>query len=290
MSFPVGRTQVRVRISSVLFFAFCIVAGEGTRLALALLSLAIHEAAHIIAARNGKASVDCITVYPFGAVMDLGGLSNSSGSEAAAAAAGPIGSLAFAGMLQLTVTLLPETEWVRILIRTNLLIALLNLLPAYPLDGGRIFRALLRSVVSDRTAGRLLLGFTITIALCAEIAGILMIVHGYPAWTALLLPPFLVLSAIGEMKRPDTAVPRIFDRKAAIRYGAPQKAQTVVLSECASIRDAFSTLSNRKYTVLRVIGPFGSVEIDEGTLVDAAAKYGYDTPLKTVISRLTERK
>ena len=283
MRFSVGRTEIRVTMPAVLVLAFCIAAGETKPLLLALVSLAVHEAAHAVAARNLKLPIACLTLYPFGAVMRLDALFLSGRDERIVAAAGPLGSLAFAAVL--------SEDRIDPLIAANLAIAILNLFPAYPLDGGRIARSALQSVLRERTAKGLLLSFTAAVSVGLTAAGIYLAVRGIPAWALFAIPPFVLFSALREWKTPDAGtVSRVMERREAIRFGEARKAQIVVIGEDASIRDALASFSGARCTILRVVRSSGFVELTEFELVDAAAKLGVHTPLKTVILRLTDGK
>ena len=69
---------------------------------------------------------------------------------------------------------------------------------------------------------------------------------------------------------------------AAKQAGAPIRAEIVLLGDGASIGDAMRTLSHRHYTILRIRTDRGTTEIDEDALLDAASRFGYETPMKDV--------
>lgn len=291
MTFRAGGAEIRITFAAVLFWAFCLVAGEGKPLLWAAVALCVHESAHAVAANNLGCSVTRVTVWPFGAVMRLDRLFLCERTERIVSIAGPLGSLAAAGALRLFQPLLPEGEWTGALVRSNLLIAGINLLPAFPLDGGRVFRSLLLRFLRERTAKIILLSFTAAIACGAVGTGAYLLCRGVPAWTLFAIPPFLMLSAVSEWRQPDVGiVSRVMQRSDALKSGEPQRAILVVLPENATVRDAVSALSRSQYTVLRVMRGDGFREIGEEALFAAAAKFGMETPLKTVTLRLTAGK
>ena len=291
MTFSAGRTEVRVTVGAILLPLFALVVGEGERLLATVLSLAVHEAAHLIAAKNLGMTAARVTLYPFGAVMRLDTQLSDRKGEWIVAAAGPLGSLTFAALLKLSEPMLPSSVWIARTTETNLAIAFINLLPAFPLDGGRIFRALLSRVIRERTARAVLLTFTILIALGMIGTGVYLALNGVPAWTLFAIPPFLITSAIAEWRMPDAGiVSRVMDRSASLRAGNAQKAHIVVISEHASVGTALNVLSASRYTILRVQCGTGFVELNETALLDAAALFGTQIPLKNVISRLTDGK
>ncbi len=287
MTFRFGRTEVRIHFCVLPFLAFAIVAGEGLSLLYAAVSLAVHEGAHLIAAKNRRLSVERVSVWPFGAVMTLSD-TFGRGGDWITAAAGPAGSAAFAAVLSLSGTLSGGRGWTDTLIRTNLAIALLNLLPAYPLDGGRVCRALLCRVLRPNAARRVLLGFTGLIALCAAGAGLWLVLHGVPAWTLFALPPFLIASAFAEWRVSDAGtVARVMERSERLRSGVPQRAVLLAVPERMRIGEAMAALSNSRFTVLLIRHGTGCVTLDEAALLDAAARFGAEKTLKSVILRLT---
>ena len=290
MTFSLGGTEIRITWGAVLLPAFCIAAGETKALLCALFSLAVHEAAHAVAAHNLGFGIARIGLYAFGAVMRLADETEGRG-EWIIAAAGPLGSLTVAGLLRLFQGAMPAQDVLSRLVETNLLIAFVNLLPAFPLDGGRLFRALLRRVMRERAARTLLLVFTAVIAAGAAAAGIVLIRKGVPAWTLIAVPPFLIASAVSEWRMPDAGtISRVMRRNAALKHGTAQKAEILVLPDSASVGDAMTAISDSRYTILRVAASSGAVELTEAEILRAAAKFGMHAPLKSVISRLTERK
>lgn len=109
---------------------------------LAFGSVLLHELGHAVVARHLGVRVSGIELHFFGGAAKMVELPRSANHEIAIAAAGPAVSLALAGLgLGLgAVTggwLLSAIGWI------NLVIALFNLIPALPMDGGRILRALL---------------------------------------------------------------------------------------------------------------------------------------------------
>jgi Zn-dependent protease len=121
------------------------------------ISLLAHEMGHALVARSLGVSVEGITLWIFGGIARLGGDAATAGAEARIAIAGPIVSLALAVLFGVTTFGLdvasgpPLIEagcaWLAL---SNTTLLLFNLIPAFPLDGGRIFRAWLWRRNGDR--------------------------------------------------------------------------------------------------------------------------------------------
>jgi Zn-dependent protease/predicted transcriptional regulator len=116
-------------------------------------SVLFHELAHSMVARIYKIRVISITLFVFGGVARIGREPAKAIQEFNIAIAGPLASLFLAlGFYGLTL-FFPYAQMVGALAvwlgQTNAGLALFNLLPGFPLDGGRIFRAIMWGVTKD---------------------------------------------------------------------------------------------------------------------------------------------
>ncbi|MFQ5620384.1 MAG: site-2 protease family protein [Candidatus Nanoarchaeia archaeon] len=109
-------------------------------------SVLLHELAHSIVAKMCKLPVHGISLFFFGGISQIPDEKTKPGIEIAMAGAGPAFSLIFSSLLYLTIPFVtwPELQAViGYLAIINLLLGMFNLMPAFPLDGGRILRAVL---------------------------------------------------------------------------------------------------------------------------------------------------
>lgn len=124
------------------------------------LSIVFHELSHSIVARRVGTKIEGITLFMFGGVAEMGEDSPRPLSEFLMAVAGPISSLVLSGIFYAIVMFVlapgPIAGVIRYLAMINAVLAIFNLLPAFPLDGGRILRSLLWAWKKDlRWATRL---------------------------------------------------------------------------------------------------------------------------------------
>lgn len=177
--------------------------------------LLAHELAHAILARRCGVRVEGITLWMLGGVTRLTGEPATARADLAVAAAGPATSLALAavllgaavGLSLLGVPMRSEPgvalaglAWLGWI---NLILAVFNLLPGAPLDGGRILRALLwwrgrdrvRAAVAATRAGAVLGVGLVTLGLAAALSG--DVVGGL--WLALI--GWFLVAAAGQERR-----------------------------------------------------------------------------------------
>jgi Zn-dependent protease/predicted transcriptional regulator len=136
--------------------------------ALFFVSLLMHELGHAVQARRDGLEIEGITLWLFGGVAQFKGTFPSAGAEFRIAIAGPLVSLVLGVLFALGAWATPEPEEVDAVVAwlgyINLTLLAFNLLPALPLDGGRVLRSILWQVRGDfraatRTASTVGRGF-----------------------------------------------------------------------------------------------------------------------------------
>lgn len=125
-------------------------------------SLLAHELAHSLVARHYRLTVESITLFLFGGISQLSGDVPSPSAEVAIAGVGPLASLLLGGVFLGGAELLAGTSPARASVPgivvtalaylgyTNLALAVFNVIPAAPLDGGRLLRAVVWWRTGDR--------------------------------------------------------------------------------------------------------------------------------------------
>lgn len=120
----------------------------------------LHELAHSVVARARGLSVKNITLYVWGGLSNIEQEPRSPGIEFQMAVVGPVTNLLIAGLAYLLLLALgkgtsPVAALLGYLALANLLLGLFNLIPGFPLDGGRVLRSIVWKVSGNlRTATR----------------------------------------------------------------------------------------------------------------------------------------
>jgi Zn-dependent protease len=115
---------------------------------LLFVSVLLHELGHVFVARAQGSPVSGVTLMLLGGVSHIDKVSRERHAEAKMALVGPVVSLGLAGLAYLGHRLV-RGPWADLefglyyLAQMNLAIAVFNLVPAFPLDGGRVLRSLL---------------------------------------------------------------------------------------------------------------------------------------------------
>jgi Zn-dependent protease len=116
-------------------------------------SVLLHELGHSWVALRYGIPVRSITLFLFGGVAQIGAEPPRALSDFLVAIAGPLVSLALAAFFYMAQPLVLGSEpllgLAKYLAYINLALVLFNLIPGYPLDGGRVFRAIVWSITKD---------------------------------------------------------------------------------------------------------------------------------------------
>lgn len=230
-SFPIARIA---RIEVKLHFSFGLVlmlgawqwgrvhglrgAGFGVLLMVLLfVCVTLHELAHSLVARSFQLPADEIVLYPFGGAASVEGDAPKPIQELLVAIAGPAVNVMIVAVLLLITS--AKLEWMRMttgetitraalsrpstttllvwLISTNAMMAVFNMLPALPMDGGRVLRAILVPRLGNTLATRIAAGLGQLLSLAIGIWSLTIDNYGL-ALTALVM----FLGATGEQKEP----------------------------------------------------------------------------------------
>ena len=117
-------------------------------------SVLLHELAHSVVARRRGMKVRDIVLFIFGGVSELGDEPGSAATEFIMAFVGPLTSFVLGGLSLLLYWLTrdvsePVSAIANYLGFINILLGIFNLIPGFPLDGGRVLRAILWGITGD---------------------------------------------------------------------------------------------------------------------------------------------
>ncbi|MER3456114.1 MAG: site-2 protease family protein [candidate division GAL15 bacterium] len=155
-------------------------------------SVLVHELGHALVARHFRIPTRSITLFLFGGVAHIAREPARPAHELWVALAGPATSVVLAGVFRLLTPpgpAVPATALMGYLSSVNLLLAAFNLLPAFPLDGGRVLRALLWSLWGFERATRVTTYLGHAAAAVFIALGVLAIFAGRPVdglWMVLI--------------------------------------------------------------------------------------------------------
>lgn len=244
----------------------------------------LHELGHALAAKRYNIKTRDIVILPIGGVAQLESIPEKPKEELVVALAGPLVNILIVVMLYPfvslssdigeleTVTAIGPSNFLVALMSINLWLALFNLIPAFPMDGGRVLRALLGFRYSHAKATRV----------AASVGQILAIVFVFFGFT---YNPFLIFIGLfvflGAQSEAVYAQHKFLLKGFTVKDVLMQ--EIPVIDERATIRDAVSKLlngQNRNFVVMRDGKPVGTLSRDG--IIQALGERGEQVPVAEV--------
>lgn len=147
-----GDVTIRIHILLIILVGTFVVCGQTIEVLIVLASVLFHEGCHLLVARVWGYSIKTVELLPFGGVAKIEGLCGWGVQELTIVLAGPIGSGIVATVLYAIAK--GQPGMMPVIAEVNMMLALWNLLPAYPLDGGRILHHFFHSYMKPNQAVR----------------------------------------------------------------------------------------------------------------------------------------
>jgi Zn-dependent protease len=179
-----------------------------TALPLLFVCVVLHEFGHALAARHFGIGTHDITLYPIGGVARLKRMSDKPLEEIVISVAGPAVNVAIAVLLSciLLLVMLTQQSWLLHtfagtiglwLLLGNTVMVLFNLLPIFPMDGGRVFRAVLASWLSHYQATQIAVAVGMALALVMGV--VLVDQDGHPNYMLAVIAVFVFFAGQQEL-------------------------------------------------------------------------------------------
>ncbi|HMK92378.1 MAG TPA: site-2 protease family protein, partial [Thermoleophilia bacterium] len=242
---------------------------------LLFVSVLIHELAHSLVAKAQGIPVRSITLFLLGGLSSIEHEPSSPGREAVMAGAGPASSLAIGLACGLAARLTSFGSALHAmfvyLAFINIALAIFNLLPGFPLDGGRVLRAIVWG------AGGSLVTATRVAATAGRVVGVALIALGlwqatagaYDGLWAILLGWF-VIAAAGAGERQTLTRDRLEGATAGELMTPNPLGLDPDLSLAAAVDGYFLRYPYRVYPVRDILTPLGLLTIERVQTVDPA--------------------
>lgn len=278
----------------VIFIAIAIVLGEGAKLTVVFLVVFVHELAHMVMARALNLRVSEIELLPFGGVARIESLFEANPRhEIYIAMVGPMSNvlLVLSCMVLRSMELIPHKDY-DFFIQANLMLAGFNLLPAFPLDGGRILRAILSREMGIKRATRITTTGGFVLALFLVMTGVYAIYYGIFNPTLFITAGFLAYSAVKENRMASYVMVRdlTYKRDMLIREGAIQSRELVVLYDMP-LKDVIKKFVPHRYHSIVVVDerlrPRGY--LTEKDIADGIMDYGINVPVGRLLSQVNRK-
>jgi len=252
-------------------------------------SLLLHELAHILMARMLGLTVDAVELLPLGCVVRLVEMLEADPSvEARVAGVGPLVSLGLGGVCFLAYRSFP-TGNLEALAWINMAVGTLNLLPALPLDGGRLLRAVLVYRWGFQRGMERAWQISVLAGWLAILGGVLVCLYRPVGLCLISLGAFILLSLRRERRRSGIAfMGYLLARRLGLLCDGKVTTCHLVFTAETSLKEVVANLNHRDYHVIWVVDDRWRLlgMVDEGTLLEAALWWGTGVKIGRLLAEL----
>lgn len=284
-------TAVRVHITFLLFLAWIgfsayqrggpIAARDSLLFIVSIFTcVVLHEFGHILTARRYGIVSPMVTLLPIGGVADMRSMPEKPYQELLIALAGPavnvviaFGLIAYMGATDMTAAVQisdPGVSLIQRLAVANLFLAVFNLIPAFPMDGGRVLRAALAMWLGQAPATRIAAQIGQGLAFVFGFFGL----FGHPM--LIFIAIFIYIAAAGEAQMTAVAA-ATHDMLAA----DVMETQIAVIDRRATIGEAVETLiatSQDEFPVVDASGRLHGI-LSRADIIEALKTEGRGAPI-----------
>ncbi|NLV92053.1 MAG: peptidase M50 [Firmicutes bacterium] len=243
----------------------------------------LHEFAHGLAARGFGLKVEEVELLPFGGVARISDpLEHDPGVEATVAIVGPMTNFFLALCGVMIRPYLDSEPLVEYFIQANLILGGFNLIPALPLDGGRILRAYLTPRLGWRQATEQAVRLAKVISVILVLLGIALL-YTNQVNVSLIVIAFFVFFAADREKNlaPYTFIRYLVGKKEELTQQGVMSAEPLVAQAHVPVREVVRKFGPKRYHLVAVIDAEGRVEqvLSEWEVLDVFLERGVDIPV-----------
>lgn len=280
--------EVKIYISPVMFVMalYFVAMGMTYEFFCSLAAVLLHECAHAKVAKKLGYELNMIKLMPYGAAL-CGAENIEPKHEIAIAVAGPLFNLVFATAFAALWWLAPSSYmFTEAFCKCNLFVGAFNILPVYPLDGGRVLLALLSLKCKRAKAYKIMRVISAVFGLLALSLFVLSVFYA-PNICLLSVGIFMLVSAfIPDRRAQYTALFARSGRRERLK--APLEMRTFAVSENAELASLVKALDADRYSEFVVLGDDSLDEIgriDETRLTEELIARGYSARAGDVVDR-----
>ncbi len=240
------KLKIKIHPTFLIFAIILIYFGQGFLFVNYICVILLHELAHAFVARSLGYNLTSISLIPFGVRLDMSSFDLSPTDEIKIAVAGPVFNLFLCLVLFMIWWMFPETyNYTNLFFYANFVTCVFNLLPAFPLDGGRVLKGIFSLKTHKKVAIKICKAVNIFVIICLVVLFIFSIF--YSINLTYLFVAFCVATGL---------VDKGSNRYTLIKFASQKKNKKVL-----KIKNLYVLCSEQLYKVYKFINNFSYVNL-----------------------------
>lgn len=290
MNIRVKNTNIVINVFILFIFVIYFIYGYILEIIIMMMSILIHEFSHITIARLYGVEINEVEMFPFGGIARYKNIRlTSPKEEILICIAGPLSNL----IIILFFILLKNFQFniciVNYIVEVNTLIFILNILPIFPLDGGKILRSILSLYIGYKSATIKLAYITYFICTFFILYDILNGTIKQDITYLSIIAVFTIVAAKKEKKMAAFVfISGIIRKKDELNVKKVLRVHFLVCHKTLNIKEAIEYILPSRYHIFIIIDNNGETmgNISETQLIDGIYKYGFDITLENLLMNI----
>ncbi len=245
-------------------------------------AIVIHELGHYFSAKRLGYKLSKFSLSPYGVSLSYYQQNLQIDDEVKIAIAGPLANFASILCVLALWWVFPSTYFFSgSFVYISSLLALLNLIPAYPLDGGRLFICLVSKFFDEKKAKHITIMVNVFVSIIFMVLFFVFLFINFNA-SYLIFAVFMV-GGILDLKRSSCYEKLGVFNKALKSFTKPE---FLCFDMEATVGEALSKLSTNKYVIFCLILENGRIlNLSEKMIINFSLNFSYDTKFKEIIKK-----
>jgi stage IV sporulation protein FB len=222
---------------------------------IAFSAISVHEAGHMVIASLFDKKIYSIRILPLGLNIDIEIDMNGQWKYILIYLAGPVTNILLSAIFfTLRSYCLAESYYIRFLININIYLAVFNILPVLPLDGGRILNEMLNTRIGLLSAAKHTIRISLAIIILIILTGVLQFYHNPSNFSLILIGIFLLFSLKSDKTEASLMnIKRIVNRRSRLLKKGVYPVRDLVVIKSTLLRDTIKNMDFDQFHIIHVL-------------------------------------
>lgn len=284
--FKIRNINIKINIFMLAMFIFYSLCGYFIETSVMVLSILIHEIFHSIAARRYDLRINEVEIFPFGGMAKFENIRTINPKEEIfICAMGPLSNLMIMILFIAFKSLYIDSYLINYIIKVNKLMLIINILPVFPLDGGKIIRAILSLFIGYKSSTIRLVYVTYFLCTFTILYDILNGITGNSIYIV-AIAVFTMVAAKKEREMAAFAFIRsITEKTNELSRKKKMKVHILVCIKTIKIKEIIECFLPNRYHIFIIIKGNGETigTITESQLLEGIYRYGFGITLEELL-------
>ncbi len=266
--FSIKDVEIKISAPMAACMVLWILAGSGSMALAAVCAVFAHELAHCTVAYGLGIKTESIEIYIFGGEAQMHGLEENYAFEAIVACAGPLTSLLLGYLWQNAVSLGVLPVW-NDFVEYCYSMAMFNLIPVYPLDGGRILSAAFKTLWGVKKGYLRCVKLGIAASACLMLFNLYELLF-FGRGSSIVMAAFITIASLRALKKP------CYTGLREKNWYKTQNIKLIKVSSEVKVIDAYRLFAGKSFFILavvdndrNVVGMLTEKQVYDGMLSDS---------------------